>query len=235
MLDETAGATAKDSSSHHYDITNLTGVTWSQGAVFDGVSCGGSASVDPSYRVPPVTISAWLTPQARADETANQYVLVPFPTNAVGDDLPGAFGYGIGLNVWTDGNGGSALSAEDLDTCHGPINGTVTCDIKGTQPDGGAGFAADREYFVSVTVEASLAAAIYVDGAPFQTTTAAPLATSAETTLYLGRHNDDLGYASKRFFSGRIRDVRVYKRELGADELAQLYANGPTTTAPARQ
>src|SRR5579872_4724210 len=28
VLDETTGTTAKDSSSHHYDVTNLTGTTW---------------------------------------------------------------------------------------------------------------------------------------------------------------------------------------------------------------
>ena len=102
VLDETQGTTAKDSSSHHYDIANLAGVTWSEGANFDGLSGGGSVAVDSSYRTPPITISAWLTPRARADKTANSYVFQPYPTNAFGDDLPGNSGYGLGLNVWTD-------------------------------------------------------------------------------------------------------------------------------------
>jgi hypothetical protein len=45
-------------------------------------------------------------------------------------------------------------------------------------------------------------------------------------------HNDDTNYGTKSVFSGRIRDVRVYKRELVATEVAQLYALGPTTSAP---
>jgi len=32
---------------------------------------------------------------------------------------------------------------------------------------------------------------------------------------------------------GTIRDVRVYKRELPASEIAALYAAGPTLVAPA--
>ena len=32
---------------------------------------------------------------------------------------------------------------------------------------------------------------------------------------------------SKRVFAGRIRDARVYKRQLGAAEVAQLFASGP--------
>lgn len=52
------------------------------------------------------------------------------------------------------------------------------------------------------------------------------------TTLWLGQHNDDSGYGTKGVFSGRIRDARVYKRELSATEIATLYSSGPTTVAP---
>src|ERR1700678_4691386 len=41
ILDETSGVTAHDSSPNHYDMTNLTGVAWDHGAIFDGATvCG---------------------------------------------------------------------------------------------------------------------------------------------------------------------------------------------------
>ena len=57
------------------------------------------------------------------------------------------------------------------------------------------------------------------------------------TARYLGaaldrKHNDDPDYGTKRFYDGRIRDVRVYQRELGAAEVARLNTNGPTLHAP---
>ena len=57
VLDETTAVVAHDSSQHHYDISNLTGVTWNSGANFDGKGGGGSVNVDSSYRSPPITIS----------------------------------------------------------------------------------------------------------------------------------------------------------------------------------
>jgi hypothetical protein len=44
--------------------------------------------------------------------------------------------------------------------------------------------------------------------------------------------NQDTTYGTHRFYAGRMRDVRVYTREVGAAEIAQLHANGPTTQAP---
>jgi hypothetical protein len=77
-------------------------------------------------------------------------------------------------------------------------------------------------------------ARIYVDGRLFEETTAiAPLQVQ-NPIFYLGRHNDDTTYGTRRFFAGTIRDARVYKQRLGPAEVAQLFANGPTTVAPAR-
>jgi hypothetical protein len=193
--------------------------------------------VSASYRSPPVTFSAWLIPQARADVTANVHGLLPYPANALGDDEPGQFGYGIGLNVWTDGDGGSALAAEDVDTCQNVGALPQPCVVKSNMGDAGP-FLAGHEYFV-VTAIGSAAndastppAEVYVNGALFAETVAAIPGNSIQPTLYLGCHNTDIGYGSKRVFAGRIRDARVYKRQLGPAEVAQLYADGPTLTAP---
>jgi hypothetical protein len=46
----------------------------------------------------------------------NQFALWPFPANAFSSDIPGVGGYAIGINVWTDGTGGSDLAVEGADT-----------------------------------------------------------------------------------------------------------------------
>jgi hypothetical protein len=251
VLDETSGATAHDSSPHHFDITNLSGVTWSAGANFTGTGGGGSTTVTGAYRVPPITFTAWLTPGARTDGTSLEYAYEPYPPNALGDDIPSEGGYGVGLNVWTDGEGGSALAADSVDTCTvGSLcacNSTQNAETADAGIDGGPsctrptdchqGFVAGQEYFVVVTVAPSpdggtTAAQVYVNGAIFDQTTAGVPPANATPPLYLGKHNEDTSYGTKRIFDGRIRDVRVYQRQLGASEVAQLYANGRTLHAP---
>jgi hypothetical protein len=243
VLDETTGVTAHDSSSHHLDI-NVPAITWNQGGMFDGMITCGSATVGPEYRSPPITISAWLTPAARTD-LPESYALQPFPPNAFSDDVPGLGGYGIGLNVWDTG---SALEAEDVSPC----TQAGLCVANRTQnAAGGAsgfscatpsncnqGFEAEREYLVTLTVDApppnstTPTAQVYVNGALFDQDAANIPPSDPMPPIYLGCHNLDTGYGTTRFFYGRIRDVRVYLRWLAADEVKQLYVNGPTLHAP---
>ncbi len=245
VLDETTGATAHDSSSHHFDIT-VPGIGWNQGGVFDGMTTCGDTTVGPEYRSPPITISAWLTPAARTD-LPESYALQPFPPNAFSDDVPGVGGYGIGLNVWDTG---SALEAEGVSPC----TQAGLCVANGTQNTAAAaagggfsctsaascnqGFDAGSEYLVTLTVGGppqgtmTPTAQVYVNGALFDQDTAYIPQADSMPPIYLGCHNLDTGYGTTRFFDGRIRDVRVYLRQLAPDEVKQLYVNGPTLHAP---
>lgn len=213
-LDETSGNTAHDSTSHHYDI-QLQSVTWSTGANFTlpqgGGSIGGSTVVAPGLRQAPVSFTAWLSPASRGDETSNAYSITPYPPNAVSGDAAGQFGFGIGLDVWTDGGGGSALAVENV--------GYTFLDASGNQ------FAAGSEYFVVAAIGSM--AAVYVNGSLVATTTPTTPGPTATSTLSLALHNQDTGYGTKRFFAGRMRDVRIYKRVLTAQEVSDLYAQGP--------
>ena len=212
-LDETSGEQAHDSSGNHFDVW-LTNVTWDDGAIFDGSSVCGVVNVAETFRQPPVTISAWLTPSARDDETSNAYALVPFPPDAVSGDYPNAGGYGLGLDVWTDGDAGHALSVET------GVGSTIAFhSISGAFADG------DR-HFVALVI-GSADASIFVDGKQTKQTTDSIAPSVTPTPLHLGCHNDDVGYGTKRFYKGRMRDVRIYKRILDPSELAQLFSNGP--------
>jgi len=174
-------------------------------------------------------------PKARSDHASTQYVFEPYPTNAIGDDHPGQSGFGLGLNVWTDGGGGAALAAEDVDACVYSSSLSVQSCLAHQSVGSTVGFVAGQEYFVAVTIGASggatIPATIYVDGAPFDVSSAGVIS-GGSTTLWLGQHNDDTGYGTRRFFAGRMRDVRVYKRALEASEVQALYTAGPTLQAP---
>lgn len=213
-LDETSGNVAHDSTAHHYDVT-LTNVTWDMGANFalpnGGAGSGGSTNVGAGLRQAPVSFTAWLAPASRSDETSNAYAIQPYPPNAVSADVAGQYGFGIGLNVWTDGAPGSAFSAENV----------------GYQfLNGGSQFMASVEYFVAAAI-GSATASLYVNGQVVGTANTTTPGPSGMNPLRLGYHNEDPGYGTKRFYAGRMRDVRVYKRVLMAAEVAALYTTGP--------
>lgn len=217
LLDETSGTTAHDSTANHYDITNLTRVTWSQGAWFDSsLGICGWASVAAELRQPPVTISAWQTPEPRGDSTSNQVCYEPFTSNGVSADIAGASGYGFGINAWTDGTPGSGLTVE---------TGQLGCMNGGFATVGS--FVANQEYLVVLALTAATAT-IYVDGVSLITLPSAPPTAASPTLLQLGCVNQDTVLGSKAFFNGRQRDVRVYKRVLSATDAQQLYAAGPS-------
>jgi hypothetical protein len=215
-LDESSGDTAHDSTANGYDI-KLSQVTWGSGANFfipGGSSpSGGATTVDAGLRQPPVSFTAWLAPNTRSDETSNSYAITPFPPDAVSGDVAGAYGFGIGVNAWTDGTPGGVLGAEN-------VGYTFTSG-------GGAAFAAGVEYFVAVAIGAT-SASVYVDGSLVATATVTVPGAAATTTLRLGYHNEDTGYGTKRFYTGRMRDVRIFKRVLTAGEVATLESLGPS-------
>jgi hypothetical protein len=218
VLDETSGTTAHDSSANHLDITNLAGITWGSGGIFDGATCS-EVDVATAMRDPPITMTAWLAPASRSDETTNDYALTPYPPNALSGDIPGLGGYGIGLDVWTDGTPGAVVTVE-----------TGVGNTTGFHAAPGA-FLAGTEYFVALTADTTTSI-VYVDGNVLATNSANDPPNATPTPLHMGCHNDDVNYGTKRFYEGRIRDARIYKRILAASEIAALFITGPLTKAP---
>jgi predicted small lipoprotein YifL len=212
-LDETSGTTAHDSSPNHYDITNLTGVAWNQGAVFDGATVCGSTEVGAAFRTAPVTMTVWLTADDRDDETSTNHALTPFPPNAFSGDAPSLGGFAIGGNVWTDGTPGNGMALE-------------TGEDAAIAFDSIPGIDAGTEYLAALVI-GPFTADFFVNGALWATVQADTPYAETPAPLHLGCHNDDTGYLTKRFFKGRLRDARIYTRLLEVDEIAQLYANGP--------
>lgn len=128
--------------------------------------------------------------------------------------MPSLGGYGVGLDVWTNGGGGRALAVET------GIDANVAFHVL-TGP-----FQANTRYFVAMVVRPSTAK-VWVNAALIAQVSANVLPSTNPTPLHLGCHNDDVGYGTKRFFEGRMRDARVYLRELDAFVVAELFADGP--------
>jgi hypothetical protein len=131
--------------------------------------------------------------------------------------------------AWSDATQNVAAAGTAF-SCRGPS----TCN---------QGFVAGREYFVAVAIQGAgdagapadggglVTAQVYVDGDLFDQDTAFIPPAKPEAPLYLGCCNLDTGYGSERFYQGRMRDVRVYKRYLESGEIGQLFVNGPATAA----
>jgi len=166
-----------------------------------------------------VTITAWLTPAARADEQAPAYALQPYPPNAVSGDVPSLGGYALGLDVWVDGLPPGVSSQAGLAVETGAGAAVAFHSLPGA-------FAPGVRHLVASVVDAA-SATLYVDGTLFAPTTADTPPADSPTPLHLGCHNDDTGYATKRFFKGAMRDVRIYRRLLTPADIAALYGDGP--------
>jgi hypothetical protein len=81
----------------------------------------------------------------------------------------------------------------------------------------------DWYHLVATRVRSTGAITLYVNGAQVDTDTAGTQSLTAPTTVYFGAIKP-LVYQT--FFNGKIDDVRVYNRALGATEIRQLYNLG---------
>jgi hypothetical protein len=206
--DETSGTILHDSGLQGADAS-LTGTFAFTGTGVSFPAAAGYAMTAPLpgvFRTYPLTISVWARPAPRSDETANTFALLPFPPDAVSNDVPGFGGAGVGVDVWTDGVPGS----------HAYVDSGGDYE--------GAPFVANQRYHL-VAVYDGTQASLYVDGALATGLTTTAL-DGAAANLFVGAHNLDTGYGSKRFFVGELSDVRVFTAALSAQDVAQLHALG---------
>lgn len=131
---------------------------------------GITAMLDGGLHARPLTISAWLQPFERDDEGVwPGGGHTPYPPNAVSDPL----GVGLGLNVWTNNGGGSALAVAG-----------VGSNLK---YHGGAEWVAGREYFIAVVYDVD-ETRVYADGLLLATGPAFVGTNVGWYQLSIGRH-----------------------------------------------
>lgn len=157
---------------------------------------------------PEMTIEAWIKPELRSDGVANDL----FPANVICNDKQNFGGVGIGANVFA---GGSSLWLE--------LQTEDPADAHHRVP--GAALTAGQWHHVALVLTPGNART-YLDGVLLESFDFEQGDFDADATVRIGRHNDDAGFGSRRFFKGSIDEVSVYHRPLAGPEVASLYHAG---------
>lgn len=213
---EAGGSTLVDSTTPQEDATITAPATVHDGYFDMSTVDGGalSATVVDS-RTTPISIQAWVNIQVRADSTVGGTGLsLPYPNNIVSSDVFGLDGWGLSASIWTDNGGGNRLRM-------GPLNGAVVDGVltdsvwlhllMTVRSDGGTGGILNG----------------YVDGAKVIDEVSVGIPSgSPNGNLFVGRHNNDTGYSTRRFHAGLIDDVRFWNQELSQGEVLDLYNGG---------
>ena len=196
-FDEGSGTAAYDSSGNNNTLT-LYGPTWVDGVSgkalsFNGIDEYGEETGTSLMNQLPLTLSAWVRPELRTDGT-------DFPNNVISNDNPGYYGNGFGVNVWS---GGSQMKVECQDAWR-------------IVP--GVSFNAGLWYYVTV-VYTSGNVQSYVNGALVDSFNYTQASFTGDNIIRIGKHNDDVGYGTARFFKGTIDDVGIYNVALSQQEI----------------
>jgi hypothetical protein len=163
----------------------------------------------------PLTIEAWVNPALRDDGT-------DFPANAVSNNHPTRHGHGFGLNVFP---GGSQLKI----AYH-----------NGFRVVPGITFNAGEWYHIAVvytrissepigkpgTIITTDFIAVFINGNFVDHFSHAPETPDGDAIIRIGKHNDDAGLGTRRFFKGFIDEVGIYETALSLEEIQSIYQAG---------
>jgi uncharacterized repeat protein (TIGR01451 family) len=184
--------------------------TYTQGKVgrafsFNGIdqSLNTTATTDVLNQVP-LTIEGWVKPGARATGS----ISAPLPTNVISNDRVNFGGHGFGIHIYPDGS-------------------KLNIGVQGVEADfrdiPGVTFVPDEWVHVAV-VYTTGEAKTYVNGQLSDTFTYTQAAMEGDPVVRIGRHNDDTGYGTRRFFKGAIDELSLYNRALTLDEISAIHA-----------
>ena len=166
-------------------------------AVFNGTDAFVTVNDLPSIGDLPMTCSAWVKLAARSETGV-------YPNNILSNDIPAQYGQGFGLNLTSSG---TILCVEYYKSFS---RKTLTSVKEGVWAH------------VSVVYETGKFVT-YLNGQELEQASVVMGAKTGNATMFIGKHNDDPGYGTRRFFKGALRDVRIYNRALAATEVLALY------------
>lgn len=151
----------------------------------------------------PLTIEAWVKAFDRSDTISKPFS--HYPNNIISNDIPNKGGHGFGLNKWDYSGGGCELVVE-MDA--GSTNSLKYYDYKDYN---------NEWVYVSVVYTLNTCN-LYING-NLASTYSATHNLDAGNWLLIGKHNDDTGYNTARFYKGRIADVRIWDKALTQAEI----------------
>ncbi|MCB1207841.1 MAG: DUF11 domain-containing protein [Verrucomicrobiales bacterium] len=154
----------------------------------------------------PLTIEAWIKPEAHTTGNIVSYL----PTNVIANDRQNFGGHGFGAHLYPDGSMlkvGIEGTTEDFRTVP---NVTFT----------------DGAWVHVAVVYTDGNVKTYVDGELKDSYDFEQGALNGGDIIRIGRHNDDTGYGSLRFFKGAIDEPSVYWAALSPEQVQALYLAG---------
>jgi len=183
--------------------------TYTQGKVgrafsFNGIdqSVNTTASTDVLNQVP-LTIEGWVKPEARTSGSISD----PLPTNVISNDRVNFGGHGFGVHIYPNGS-------------------KLNIGVQGVEADfrdiPGVTFLPNQWVHVAV-VYTTGEAKTYVNGQLSDTFSYTQAALEGNQVVRIGRHNDDAGFGTRRFFKGAIDELSLYNRALTLDEISAIH------------
>jgi hypothetical protein len=145
-------------------------------------------------KVLPLSVEAWVKPAMRTENTTF------YPNNVLSNDLPGSHGHGFGANVNSQVN-------------------QITIEYEnGFRTINNAGLSTNTWQHIAV-VYISGNVKTYVNGALIDNFNYSQATLNAAGSFWIGKHNDDGSYGTRRFYKGQVDEVRVWHRALTQQEI----------------
>ena len=166
----------------------------------------------------PLTIEGWVKPEAHATGS----IADPLPTNVISNDRVNFGGHGFGVHIYPDG---SKLNIGVQ---------SVEADFR-TIPD--VTFAPAEWAHIAVVYSPGQAKT-YVNGQLRDTFNYTQAAMEGNQVVRIGRHNDDTGFGTRRFFKGAIDELSLYNMAFTDAAINAIYSagsNGKTRSDAGRQ
>jgi len=165
---------------------------------FDGVDDWVNVTNMPAINAIPVTLEAYVKPEMRTENT-NFY-----PNNILSNDVPGNYGLGMGINI---NSYGSQITVEYKNGFRTFYDNTIVAG----------------QWVHIAIVYTNGKVETYINGVLKDVVNHNQAPLNGNTNMFIGRHNDDAAYGTRRFFKGVIDEVRVWNRALCAQEITSQY------------
>jgi hypothetical protein len=176
--------------------------------VFDGVnqSLQTPVATDVMKHLP-LTIEAWVKPGMRSSGSIHD----PLPTNVISNDRQNFSGHGFGVHLYPDGSKFIVGLEGESEEFH------IVPDVTFT----------DGEWVHVTVVYSEGNVKTYLNGELEDDYSFTQGELNGGDTVRIGRHNEDTGYGTRRFFKGAIDEVSLYHAELDSDQVGELHLAGP--------
>lgn len=168
----------------------------------DGVNDFIQSDATNVLKILPLTVEAWVKPALRTEITDF------YPNNVLSNDNPGLFGHGFGANI---NNSVNQITIEYQNSFR-IINN--------------AGLSSDTWQHIAVVYTPGNVKT-YVNGLIIDNFNYPQSGLTGTGSFWIGKHNDDGTYGTRRFYKGQLDEVRVWHRALSG---AEILANKNTTS-----